>query len=76
MTGLGLQEGTMWQALGEGEKSELHWGSPDGLVVKFMHSAFVVRDSWVRILGADLAPLIKPHCGSIPHKIEEDWQRC
>ena len=30
------------------------------------------RGSRVQIPGADLAPLIKPYCGSIPHKIEED----
>ena len=23
----------------------------------------------------DLAPLLEPCCGGIPHKIEEDWQR-
>ena len=28
------------------------------------------------ILGADLALLVKPCCGGILHKIEEDWHRC
>ena len=25
---------------------------------------------------ADLALLIKPCCGRVPHKVEEDWHRC
>ena len=27
----------------------------------------------VQIPGADIALLIKPCCGGVPHKIEEDW---
>ena len=26
-------------------------------------------------LGTELAPLTKPHCGGIPHKMEADWQQ-
>ena len=29
-----------------------------------------------RFPGTDLAPLVKPRYGGIPHKIEEDWHRC
>ena len=32
--------------------------------------------SRVQILGTDLAPLSKPRCGGIPHKVKEDWHRC
>ena len=49
---------------------------PSGIVVKFGPSASVAQGSQVQILGADLALLIKPCCGGIPHKIEEDWHRC
>ena len=52
------------------------WGPPGGVVVKFSHSVSLAQGSQVWILGADLAPLIKPCCGSIPHKTEEDWYRC
>ena len=47
-------------------------GRPRGVVVKFTCQASVGRGSQVPILGADLAPLIKPCCGGIPHKVEED----
>ena len=47
-------------------------GWPGGTVVKFAHSASVAQGSRAWIPGADLAPLIKPHCGCIPHKTEED----
>ena len=50
-------------------------GLPGGVVVKFARSASGAWGSQVRIPGVDLAPLIRPHCGSIPHKIEEDWHR-
>ena len=40
-----------------------------------MFSASEARGSLVGILGAELALLIRPHCGGIPHKIEEDWQQ-
>ena len=52
------------------------WGWPSGIVVKFTHSASVAQHSQVRIPGTELAPLIKPCCGGIPHKIEEDLHRC
>ena len=39
-------------------------------------SASVARGSQVVIPGTDLAPLVQPACGGIPHKIEEDWHRC
>ena len=51
-------------------------GQPGGIVVKFAHSASVAQGSQVQIMGMYLAPLIKPQCGRIPHKIEEDWHRC
>ena len=51
-------------------------GRPGGAVVKFMGSASAAWGSQFPILGADLAPLIKPCCGSIPHKVEEDGHRC
>ena len=57
-------------------KKKTNWGQPGGLVVQFRHS---ISEAWglqVRILGADLVALIKTHCGSTPHKIEEDWHRC
>ena len=44
---------------------------PGGVVVKFTCSASVAWGLQVQIPGADLVTLIKPHCGSIPHKIEE-----
>ena len=31
------------------------------------------QGSQVWIPGADLAPFIRPRCGGIPHKVEEDW---
>ena len=36
-------------------------GWPSGVVVKFTHSTLVARGSLVRILGTDLAPLIRAH---------------
>ena len=51
-------------------------GLPGGIVVRFAHSGSAGRGSQVRIHGADLAPLVKPLCGGIPHKIQEDWHRC
>ena len=45
-------------------------------MVKFAQSTSVAKGSQVQIPGADLALLIKPCCGGIPHKIEEDWHRC
>ena len=49
------------------------WGWPSGVMVKFVCSALVAWGSQVQILSSDLASLVKPRCGSIPHKIEEDW---
>ena len=51
-------------------------GQPGGAVVKFVHSGLVAWGSRVQIPGVDLAPLVRPHCGGIPHKMEEDWHRC
>ena len=44
-------------------------------MVKFVRSASVAWGLQVQILGEDLAPLVKPCCGSIPHKTEGDWHR-
>ena len=51
-------------------------GWPGGVVVRFVHSALVAQGLQVRIPGVDLVLLVKPRCGSIPHKTEEDWHRC
>ena len=48
---------------------------PGGIVVEFACSASAGQSSQVQILGTDLALLIRPCCGSISHKIEEDWHR-
>ena len=55
-------------------------GQPGGVVVKFTCHTSVAQGSQVPIPGMDLAPL-KPSCGSISckieeDKIEEDWHRC
>ena len=50
-------------------------GQPGGVVVKVARSA----SAWglqVWIPGSDLAPLVDPCCGGIPHKIEGDLHRC
>ena len=47
-------------------------GRPGGVVVKFLHSALAAWGLQVQIPGVDLAPLVKPCCGSITHKIEDD----
>ena len=49
---------------------------PSGVVVEFVHSALVALGSQVQILSVDLALLVKPCCGGVPQKIEEDWHRC
>ena len=54
----------------------MYQGQFSGIVVRFMHSASLAQGSQVRIPGVDLAPLVKPHCGGIPHKIEENWHGC
>ena len=51
-------------------------GQPGSTVVKFAHSSSVAWGLQVWIPGADLPLLIKPCCGGIPHKTEEDWHRC
>ena len=51
-------------------------GWSGGLEVKFVSYASAARGSQVQIPGTDLAPLVKPCCGDIPHKIEVDWHRC
>ena len=56
-------------------KKSLLRGQPGGVAVKFARSTLVAQGLLFRILGTDLALLIKPCCGSIPHKIEEDGHR-
>ena len=56
------------------KKYNFFWGQPGGVVVTFSCSASVAQGSQVWILGMDLAPLVKSHCGDIPRKIE-DWHR-
>ena len=41
-------------------------------MVAFTCSASAVQGLQVQILGADIVPLVKPHCGGVPHKMEED----
>ena len=44
-----------------------HWrGRPGGAVVKFARCASAARGLLVRILVADMAPLVKPCCGRHP----------
>ena len=50
-------------------------GRPGAIVVEFVCSASVAGASRVWIPGTDLAPLLKPDCGNILHKIEEDRNR-
>ena len=50
-------------------------GLAGGIVVKFACSAWVAQSSQVQIPGVDLAPLVRPCCGCIPHKLEEGWQQ-
>ena len=47
-------------------------GWPRCAVVKFTCSTLAAQGSQVWILGMDIAPLVKPCCGGIAHKIEED----
>ena len=52
-------------------------GQPGGAVVKCTSSASVVWGSLVQLLDADMAPLLKPCCGSCPTcKAEEDGHGC
>ena len=57
-------------------KKCISWGWPSGVMVNVTHSALVAWGSQVRIPGTDLAQLVKTHCGSLPHKTEEDSHRC
>ena len=50
-------------------------GQPCGVVIKFAGSTEAAQGLQVHFLDEDLAALVKPHCGSVPHKIEEDWHR-
>ena len=52
-------------------------GRPSGAAVKFARSASAGQASPVWILGADMAPLVKPCCGRHPtYKVEEDGHGC
>ena len=45
--------------------------------LKFERSTSVAWGSPVRILGADMVPLVKPCCGRHPtYKVEEDGHGC
>ena len=48
---------------------------PGGVVVKLACSASLARGLQVQILGMDPVPFVKPCCGGIPHKVEENWHR-
>ena len=63
------------RSAGELTGNKTSGGRPGG-VVKFTRSTSVTQGLQVQISGTDLAPLVKPHCGCIPHKVEEDWYRC
>ena len=75
-----VQQGLGWSS---GEESEIleniknHYsqGWPGGILIKFMHSTSEAQGSRVWIQGGDLALLIRPCCGGILHKIEEDCHR-
>ena len=54
-------------------KNDIVWDQPSGIVIEFAHSTLAAWGSQIWILDADLAPLMKPCCGSIPNEIEEDW---
>ena len=51
-------------------------GLPTGVVLKFVRLALAAQGLPVWIPGVDLALLIKPCCGSVSHKVEEDGHRC
>ena len=59
----------------EGQKWGVFWGPPGG-IIKFACSASVAQGSQVQIPSVDLALLIRPCGGGIPHKREEGWHRC
>ena len=51
-------------------------GWPGSVVVNFTPSASMAQSSQAQIAGMDPAPLVKPCCGGIPHKVEKYWHRC
>ena len=52
-------------------------GQPRGTAVKFARSTLAAWGLPVQILGADMAPLVKPCCGRRPtYKVEEDGHGC
>ena len=58
----------------------LHFrGGPSGIAVKFTRSASAARQTGVRRFGSQArtdAQLVKPCCGSVPYKVEEDGHGC
>ena len=61
--------------MGDINTSNLGW--PGGASVKCAHSASLAQGSLVRILGADMALLVKPCCGRRPtYKVKEDEHGC
>ena len=55
----------------------LHTGWPGGTAVKYACSASAAQGSLVRILGADVALLVKPCCGGHPtYKVKDGGHRC
>ena len=60
-------------------KEAIHGASLVGTMVKAACSASGAQGLQVRILGADVAPFVRPCCGSIPYlkkKSEEEWHKC
>ena len=55
-------------AIEESTKCKRQGGWPGSVVIEFALSASAAWGSQVQIPGEDLAPLIKPHCGSNPLK--------
>ena len=51
-------------------------GRLGGVMVKFACSTLAAWGSQFRIQAWTQAQLVKPHCGRIPHKTEDDWNRC
>lgn len=49
---------------------------PGGVLVGLTHSTSGSQGLRVQIPCVDLAQLIKPRCGCVPHKREQDWHRC
>ena len=44
--------------------TEKSWSQPGGVAIKFTHSASAAWGLGVQILGADMAPLVRPHLAS------------